>query len=236
MKSKNIIKSSYLLLILLLAFTFLTVYAAENTDMIPKVISSNKDTGITIYQDASGGLVFSGLEVPSIATEVGQMNQQLTSTTHKNSSVEPNQLKFSMTNYVDYEYNPIYIGTWNGVDTYARHTLGSYDSSTKTLTSYGYTSWYNVGGNTAVPYRNGATNNGANQGVVDVAKFSYLSIWDMGSNKSTTLKITDWGPTQDLHPDRIADIDKSDFINLHSNSSDGIFYSKTRVPVTNYNP
>ena len=33
------------------------------------VVSSNKDTGVTIYQDAAGGLVFSGLSVPSIATE-----------------------------------------------------------------------------------------------------------------------------------------------------------------------
>ena len=138
--------------------------------------------------------------------------------------------------YVDYEYNPIYIGTWNGVAAYARHTLGQYYEELDYLLSYGYTSWYNLSGNAALPYRNGATNDGANQGVVDVAKYSYFDIRDLGTDTATTLQVTDWGPNQSAHPDRIADIDKYDFISLHGNSSDGVFYSRTWVPVTNYNP
>lgn len=51
-----------------------------------------------------------------------------------------------------------------------------------------------------------------------------------------TLKINDWGPNQNDHPDRIADIDKNDFVELHGNSTDGLFYCRTWVPVTNYNP
>lgn len=104
------------------------------------------------------------------------------------------------------------------------------------LTSYGDTSWYNTSGNTAVPYRNGASNNGANQGVVDVAKDSYFDVRDLGTDNATSAEITDWGPTQDQHPDRIADLDRDDFTSLHGNYSDGLFYSRTWVPVTNYNP
>ena len=233
MKSKYGLKRIYLLLIFMLAFSLQTVNADEKTNISAGVVSSNKDTGVTIYRDAAGGLVFSGLSVPSIATEEQQKDQQSAISAFENSSktnVSP------MSDYVDYEFYPIYIGTWNGVDSYARHTLGSYSSTSRYLTSYGYTSWYNTMGYAALPYRNGATNNGANQGVIDVTKHSQFSIRDLGTDNATTLVVDDWGPTQELHPDRIADIDKNVFTNLHGNYSDGTFYSRTYVPITNYNP
>jgi hypothetical protein len=53
-----------------------------------------------------------------------------------------------------------------------------------------------------------------------------------------SLEITDFGPNQNSTASRkrIADIDKNDFIELHGNSTDGLFYSRTWVPITNYNP
>jgi hypothetical protein len=208
-----------------------------DTNSIPKVISINKDTGVTIYQDADGGMVLSGLEVPITATKEQQQTHKTETVNYENNSKNLNEFNAYLTSsYVDYENNPIYIGTWNGARCYARHTLGAYSSSTKYLTSYGYTSWYNVSGNNALPYRNGATNDGANQGVVDVAKFSNFSIRDLGTDNATTLQVTDWGPSQDSHPDRVADIDKNIFTTLHGNYTDGTFYSRTYVPITNYNP
>jgi len=213
-----------------------TAFAAESNNTASNVVSFDENTGVTIYRDAAGGLVFSGLDVPFAATENEQKDQQSKIATYESNFGSLNQSNRATEDYVDYEYNPIYIGTWNGVDAYARHTLGSYNTSLSYLTSYGYTSWYNTSGNTAVPYRNGASNNGANQGVVDVAKFSYFDVRDLGTDTATSAEITDWGPTQDQHPNRIADLDRDDFSSLHGNYSDGLFYSRTWVPVTNYNP
>lgn len=192
------------------------------------IISGDAETGVTIYRDAAGGIVVSGI---GPGTEDGSVQNEIIHEPEA-SMVVP----YSDEPYVDYEENPIYIGTWNGVDCYARHTLGSYDETIQYLTSYGYASWYNTSGNTAVPYRNGAANNNSGQGVVDVAKFSYFDIRDLETDNKTTLQITDWGPDQLLHPDRIADLDKSVFKDLHGNTSDGLFYARTWVPITNYNP
>ena len=134
MKSKFALKGSCLLLTLLLVFPFQTVFATESTDMTPNVVSSDKDTGVTIYRDAAGGLVFSGLEVPFTATKEQQMDQRSKIAAYESKSKDLHQPNAAASNYVDYEYNPIYIGTWNGEDCYARHTLGSYDSTLHYLT------------------------------------------------------------------------------------------------------
>lgn len=236
LKSKFALKGSCLLLTLLLLFPFQIVFATESTDMTLNVVSSDKDTGVTVYRDAAGGLVFSGLEVPFTATKEQQMDQRAKIAEYENKFKDLHQPNATASNYVDYEYNPIYIGTWKGERCYARHTLGDYNSTLQYLTSHGYTSHYNTSGYTALPYRNGATNNGANQGFVDVAKYSYFSIRDRETNNATTLQVTDWGPSQNVHPDRIADLDTNDFASLHGNSSDGLFYSRTWVPIQNYNP
>ena len=143
-------------------------------------------------------------------------------------------------NYVDYEYNPIYIGTWGAYDAYARHTLGSYNADLKYLTSYGYVTYYNSSGYTALPYRNGSSSV-PGEDVVDVAKYSNFSIRDLTTDESMTLQINDWGPTQMQigaadGRERIADLDENDFKSLHGNLSDGVFYARTWVPITNYNP
>jgi len=238
MNSKQILKGSLALLVLFVTVPFYSAKADSSVDATaPQVVSDGKDSGVTVYRDAAGGFVFSGLQVPSTATEEQQTEQKATIEKYRASEeVKKAPATSAVNEYVDYEYNPIYIGTWNNIAAYARHTLGDYSASISYLTSYGYTSWYNTSGNTALPYRNGASNNGANQGVVDVAKYSYFDIRDLGTNNVTSLQITDWGPDQQAHPNRIADLDKYDFQGLHGNSTDGLFYSRTWVPVTNYNP
>ena len=225
-----------MLIVLVMLFTVNSFVYADN-NLESNIVSYNGNTGVTIYRDAAGGLVFSGLMVPFTATETEQANQKskIAEYEHNYKIIDRSDSIKTTDEYVDYEHNPIYIGTWDE-DAYARHTLGTYNEDLEYLTSYGYASWYNSDGNTALPYRNGATNNGADQGVVDVAKFSYFNIRDIGTDNATQLQITDWGPTQDQHPDRIADLDKYDFIDLHGNSSDGLFYSRTWVPINNYNP
>lgn len=238
MKSKFVLGVSLILSTLLMVSPLQTTSAAEKTKVMPGVVSSDKNTGVTIYRDAAGGLVFSGLPVPSTATEEEQRDQKVQIAKDESNLENPNKSNDvkATSNYVDYEYHPIYIGTWNNHPSYARHTLGSYNSSTKYLTSYGYTSWYNTSGLNALPYRNGATNDGANQGVVDVAKGSSFAVRDLGKNVATTLKITDWGPSQDSFPNRISDLDRNVFSSLHGNYGDGYFYSRTYVPVVHYYP
>lgn len=236
MPSKRCLWMSLGVSALLVSVPLFSVAQASSDAPSPQVVSVDKDSGVTIYRDAAGGFVISGMQVPEVASEAQQAAQKKQMETLRESEAAAKGNALAASDYVDYEKNPIYIGTWNKVDAYARHTLGSYNSSKSYLTSYGYTSWYNTSGNTALPYRNGASNNGANQGVVDVKKQAYFDIRDLGTDNVTTLKITDWGPDQKLHPDRIADLDKNDFKSLHGNTSDGLFYSRTWVPITNYNP
>lgn len=204
-----------------------------------EVIFQDSENGVTIYRDSGGGIVFSGLPTEYVASKAEQQ-VQLSTISKYSDYLESTDTLAARENYVDYEYNPIYIGTWGGVDAYARHTLGEYNETLKYLTSYGYVTYYNTDGNTAVPYRNGsATVSG--QDVVDVAKFSNFSIRDLTTNEGLTLQITDWGPNQQQYGsadgrERIADLDKNDFKTLHGNTSDGVLYARTWVPITNYNP
>lgn len=246
MKKKMIICCIGILCVL--CATAAPVMAAEKSDAADKnvqvgVISYDKETGITLYRDAAGGTVISGLLTEyNIALKEQEEQKKMLENARKSEdaslsypSVE-NDRSSAANQYVDYEYDPIYIGTWSGTRCYARHTLGKYNSSQKRLTSYGYATWYNTKGLTALPYRNGAANNGSGQGVADVVKGSYFDIRDIGNDKAKTLKVNDWGPNQSVAPNKIADLDKSDFEYLHGNSSDGVFYCRTWVPINNYNP
>lgn len=206
-----------------------------------EIISQDSETGVTIYRDSGGGLVFSGLPTKYVASEEEQQSQL--SVIEKYSDIlesTDTPLLKSGKNYVDYEDDPIYIGTWGGVDAYARHTLGEYNEDIKYLTSYGYVTYYNTNGDAALPYRNGNAT-AAGQDVVDVAKFSNFSIRDLDTDNGLTLQVTDWGPNQQQYGsadgrERIADLDKYDFEKLHGNTSDGVLYARTWVPITNYNP
>ena len=202
----------------------------------PHVISIDASSGVAIIEDAAGSIVISGLLTPVVASAAEQQQQIAAIESARNTLVLQDQIAMATrANYYDTESNPILIGTWNGVNTYTRHTLGTYNSTLKYLTSYGDCSWYNTSGNSALPYRNGAATV-SGQAVVDVTKGSYFDIRDLTTDTATTLKITDWGPDQKACPSRIADIDKNDFISLHGNSSAGLFYCRTWVPITNYNP
>ena len=52
-----------------------TAFAAESNNTASNVVSFDENTGVTIYRDAAGGLVFSGLDVPFAATENEQKDQ-----------------------------------------------------------------------------------------------------------------------------------------------------------------
>lgn len=240
-------KTGLLFCVIALALASVNATATNVSDskqnvVSPQVLSVDEESGVTIIRDAAGGIVVSGLPTPYVASLAAQRAQLQEIEEYRNS--EDLQVAAygsrASSKYYDKEENPIYIGTWDGVDCYARHTLGSYNSTTGYLTSYGDCSWYNTSGYNALPYRNGAATV-EGQNVVDVAKGSYFDIRDMTTDEATTLKVNDWGPNQiideygnDLRV-RIADIDKNTFKELHGNTSDGVFYCRTYVPITNYN-
>lgn len=230
-------------------FTAVPVMAAEEPEVnISEVgiISYDSETGITVYRDSAGGTVVSGLMTDyNITAEEQEKQKEMLESLHmdeEDASVyddfdnDESNISTASSEYVDYEYNPIYIGTWSGTKCYARHTLGKYNSSQKRLTSYGYATWYNTKNLNALPYRNGAANNGSGQGVADVVKGSYFDIRDIGSDKAATFQVNDWGPNQSVAPDKIVDLDRSNFQKLHGNYSDGVFYCRTWVLINNYNP
>ena len=201
------------------------------------IVNSDPETGITIYRDSAGGTVVSGVMTPYAASEAEQKAQLEALASMKEGKINSeNSLLSVQSNRVDKETNPIYIGTWNGVPCYARHTLGSYNANLRYLTTYGYATWYNTKGYTALPYRNGAANNGSGQNVADVVKGSYFDIRDLTTDRAMNLQVNDRGPDQKQAPDRIVDLDRGDFSELHGNYSAGVFYCRTWVPINNYNP
>lgn len=169
-----------------------------------------------------------------------QKNEALPSASHAQPNVS------SPGSYYDTENNPILIGYWNLNEcgsriknTYARHTLGSKSSTTNSdyLTSYGDASWYNTSGKNALPYRNGSSSTGQN--TVDVKMGISFDIRDINKNSALSVGRTDFGPNQcpgSRYVSVVADLDKTTFTSLHGNSSDGIFYARTWVPLTNWNP
>lgn len=147
----------------------------------------------------------------------------------------------------DIENNPIKIGEWNKgdcgkdiSDTYARHTIGTKTdtSNGSFLTTHGNATWYNTSGRNALPYRNGSSTTGQN--TVDVAMGIYFSIRDVKRDIAYDVYRDDFGPNQCPQKETlrktIVDLDKDTFIKLHGNSSDGIFYARTFVKLTSYNP
>lgn len=67
-------------------------------------------------------------------------------------------------------------------------------------------------------------------------KGSYFDIRDLTTDRAMNLQVNDWGPDQKQAPDRIVDLDRGDFSELHGNYSAGVFYCRTWVPINNYNP
>lgn len=204
-------------------------------------------TGVIVQKDAIGGSVLSNMPGAVYATPEEQAIQS------RNASFESlfptlkqNGLKAAAERHYDIEDNPILIGYWNPdecgngkKDTYARHTIGELHetSSGQYLLSYGNASWYNTSGKNALPYRNGSSTTG--QTTVDVKMNINFSIRDVDKDQATTIKRTDFGPNQ--CPDSryvkvIADLDKTVFKDLHGNTSDGIFYARTWIPLENWNP
>lgn len=232
-----------------------------NPETVAKAGSSKEINGVVIYKDAIGGSVLhnlpGGVKISKEEADAQykfQKNHPEEEEKAAKADLEIRKQKpdkypaiDAAANYYDIEYNPILIGYWNEDDcgpdawkTYARHTLGTKTSTSNGdyLTSYGDTSWYNTSGWKALPYRNGSAQV-PGQDVVDVASNAVFSIRDLGTNNATTVSRSDFGPNQcpgSRYTKVICDLDKSTFISLHGNSTDGIFYSRTWVPLTNWNP
>ena len=149
----------------------------------------------------------------------------------------------------DIENDPLPIEKKNECDPgypyfYARHTLGTYNSSTQYLTSYGQAS-INKATYNALPYRNGAGTVEANK-VVDVAMGIYFSIRDLGTDIAADVYRNDIGPNQCPKYDggktylrqRIADLEPDVWKKLHDTTStkDGVFDCRTYVKLSNYFP
>lgn len=149
----------------------------------------------------------------------------------------------------DVEDNPIRIGDWNpneclpGVSsTYARHTLGDLTTTTdgsRYLTSYGDAIYWSKGN--ALPYKNGNYDIKyyPSAAGVDVGMNVSFSIRDLKTNIARTLTRTEWGPNQcpqSIYRYRIADLNSSDFLAIHGNTTAGKIYVRTWVPLVNYNP
>lgn len=205
-------------------------------------------SAVTIQKDIIGGSVLSNMPGAVYATPDEQAVQS------QHASLEsqlPSPKKYGLNaaaadRHYDTEDNPILIGYWNlgdcgakKKDTYARHTIGELHKtdSGKYLLSYGNATWYNTTGKNALPYRNGSSTTG--ETTVDVKMNINFSIRDVDKDSATTIKRTDFGPNQ--CPDSryvkvIADLDKTVFKDIHGNTSDGIFYSRTWVPLENWNP
>ncbi|SNX52626.1 hypothetical protein [Thermoanaerobacterium sp. RBIITD] len=206
------------------------------------------EDGIKVYTDTLGGIVlhFAGTkEITKEEVDKGKkiLENQDTEKSAMEKDLEvrknnPDNYTMISGNYYDIEYYPIYIGTWGNVDVYARHTIGTRSTynGQDYLTSYGDVTWYNTSGYNALPYRNGNATV-PNQKVVDVAQPVLFNIRDLGTNRAKEITRNDFGPNQvGIATRRIADLDKYIFNDLHGNTSDGVFYSRTFVPLTNYNP
>ncbi|QDX92906.1 hypothetical protein EEL30_11670 [Brevibacillus laterosporus] len=227
------------------------------TTVFALVVSANVITAkqsdeseIQVLKDAVGGSVLSNMpgEVWVTDEEEKKQIQFLEENLEPDKKVGKSQNVDALAPRYDVENNPILIGkNWNKDDcgknawtTYARHTIGDKDSASGDgdyLTTYGEASWYNSNGNIALPYRNGSSNTGQN--TVDVKNGVTFSVRDINSNKSMTVKRTDFGPNQcpnSRYTKVIVDLDTSTFKDLHGNTSDGVFYSRTWVPLTNWNP
>lgn len=149
----------------------------------------------------------------------------------------------------DIENNPVPLQSSSECDSkypyfYARHTLGTYSSSTQYLTSYGQASINSVGYN-ALPYRNGAGTIAENK-VKDVPMGIYFSIRDLSTDIASDVYRNDIGPNQcptynggqTYLRQRVADLEPSVWKKLHNTTStgDGVFDCRTYVKLSNYFP
>ncbi|KPV58242.1 hypothetical protein QJ48_17310 [Paenibacillus sp. A3] len=210
--------------------------------------AGKEQSGVIIHKDAIGGSVLSNMPGAVYATPEEQaLQSQQASFEALLPNLKNNRLNAAAAErHYDTENNPILIGYWNPnecgakkKDTYARHTIGELHNSSggKYLLSYGSATWYNTSGKNALPYRNGSSTTGQN--TVDVKMNINFTIRDVDKDKSSTIKRNDFGPNQcpgSRYVKVIADLDKTVFKDLHGNTSDGVFYSRTLVPVENWNP
>lgn len=195
------------------------------------------DNTMKIYVDSVGNYVFhnipnQGQNVKATAVYVDETKEVRTKTLAA-AAVQ------DRANYAyDIENNPVYIGTWNGVATYARHTLGARISSggLNYLISTGDATWYNKSGNVALPYRNGNSTVPEHKNQVDVAKGTSFVVINPDTNENIIVKVNDFGPQQntELGKQTIVDLDDKSFETLFGSTGVGRHVCQTNVTVNQY--
>lgn len=188
-----------------------------------------------IYTDSVGNYVFHNIS-PAAAKTVQKVKfVDETKEVRENLMNQPE----AMSSYTyDIENNPIYIGTWDGNDGYARHTLGQQTTSNgkKYLTSTGDATWYNHSRYVALPYRNGNSTVREHMGKVDVAKGTSFKVTNPDNGKSVSVVVDDFGPQQNtsLGKKTIVDLDSERFTTLFGDTAIGRHVCKTKVQVQQY--
>lgn len=219
----------------------MNVYAA-NPVSAPKTMeevkeSQKSDSSMIIYVDSVGNYVFHNIPSQSRDTDTTLIYRDETKEVRKKTLASSSMQQKSDYIY-DIEENPVYIGTWNGVDTYARHTLGARISSAglNYLITTGDATWYNRSGNVALPYRNGNSTLAEHKNQVDVAKGTYFVVINPDTNKNVIVSVNDFGPQQntELGKKTIVDLDDKSFETLFGSTSVGRHVCQTNVTVVQY--
>lgn len=211
----------------------------------------NRVDASNIVYDAAGGEVFlevSGVETNDITyneeqyketlkklKELDQIAKDIDSRNNQRKSKQQGDVSVqgspsSPGSYYDYESNPIFWFNDNGVDLWARHTLGSRHPDNYLLT-YGDFSWYSdpsespTGYYSALPYR-----------YSEVSRTVLYSLRDLGTNNAITIRRKTFGPNQNTVQTRyrICDLSPQAFRDVHGNTSDGLFYGRTWIQVIQY--
>lgn len=195
----------------------------------------NDGNEATIYTDSAGNYVFHNIS-PAAAKTVQKV--KFADETKEVREELINQPEAMSSYTYDIENNPIYIGTWNGEDGYARHTLGKQTTSNgkKYLTSTGDATWYNHNRYVALPYRNGNSTVREHMGKVDVAKGTSFKVTNPDTGKSVNVVVDDFGPQQNTSPGKktIVDLDSERFTTLFGDTAIGRHVCKTKVQVKQY--
>lgn len=234
------------LLITAFILSFPTVSLAEIIEDHETTVSSN------IVYDAAGGEVF--LDVPGVETnDITYTEEQYKEALKKlkeldklAQDIDPTKIKkekdknqgdvliqgspISPGSYYDYEPNPIYWFNDNGVDLWARHTLGERHPNNYLLT-YGDFSWYTdpyespTAYYSALPYR-----------YSEVSRTVLYSLRDLGTNNAITIRRKTFGPNQNTveRRYRICDLSPQAFTDVHGSTSGGLFYGRTWIQVIQY--
>lgn len=190
-----------------------------------------------IYVDSVGNYVFHNIPVQekNARTKVVYVDE----TKEVREKVLADAGMRNQTKYVyDIENNPVYIGTWGGIATYARHTLGARIPSggLNYLISTGDATWYNRSKNVALPYRNGNSTVPEHANQVDVAKGTAFVVINPDTNKNVIVTVNDFGPQQntELGKKTIVDLDSGSFETLFGSTGIGRHVCQTNVTVNQY--